>query len=118
MTARDIANRGLNRKFKLIPRGIEGIRPLAAQAGFKLVRFESAPLSEQAALRPDRLPFLALEASRRYGEHSKRAARGTALNDSALPRHRTARLPSAFGRPALVRLECKHGGGVIGASHL
>jgi hypothetical protein len=38
--------------FKLVPRGVEGFRPLAEQAGFELTRVEHTPLSDQVALRP------------------------------------------------------------------
>jgi len=39
-------------RFKLIPRGVEGIHALAEQAGLELRRFEHTPLSDQVALRP------------------------------------------------------------------
>jgi hypothetical protein len=38
--------------FKLVPRGIEGFAPLAAQAGFRIAKVESARLSDQVLLRP------------------------------------------------------------------
>jgi hypothetical protein len=38
--------------FKLYPRGIEGLAPLAAAAGFRVVKAEPAFLSEQVLLRP------------------------------------------------------------------
>lgn len=37
--------------FKVVPRGVEGFRPLAEQAGFELTRVEHTPLSDQVALR-------------------------------------------------------------------
>jgi hypothetical protein len=37
--------------FKVVPRGIEGFRPLAEQAGFELTRVEHTPLSDQVVLR-------------------------------------------------------------------
>jgi hypothetical protein len=39
-------------RFKLVPRGIEGFAPLAAQAGFRIAKVESARLSDQVLLRP------------------------------------------------------------------
>ena len=39
-------------RFKLIPRGVEGIHALAEQAGLELSRFEHTPLSDQVLLRP------------------------------------------------------------------
>lgn len=39
-------------KIKLIPRGIDGFAPLAAQAGFAIARAKSAVLSDQVLLRP------------------------------------------------------------------
>ncbi len=39
-------------QFKLIPRGLTGFAPLAARAGFAVVRAETAQLSEQVLLRP------------------------------------------------------------------
>jgi hypothetical protein len=38
-------------RFKLIPRGLAGFAPLAAQAGFRIAKVESALLSEQILLR-------------------------------------------------------------------
>lgn len=38
--------------FKLVPRGIAGFAPLAAEAGFRVVKVEQAFLSEQVLLRP------------------------------------------------------------------
>jgi hypothetical protein len=38
-------------RFKLIPRGIAGFTPLAAQAGFRVAKAQSAVLSEQVLLR-------------------------------------------------------------------
>lgn len=38
--------------FKLVPRGVEGFRPLAEKAGLELTRFEHTPLSDQVVLRP------------------------------------------------------------------
>ena len=42
-------------RFKLIPRGIEGFAPLAAQAGFRIAEVASAGLSDQVLLRPVRI---------------------------------------------------------------
>ena len=39
-------------RFKLVPRGLAGFAPLAAQAGFRVAKVESAMLSEQVLLRP------------------------------------------------------------------
>jgi hypothetical protein len=39
-------------RFKLVPRGIESFAPLAAQAGFRIAKVESARLSDQVLLRP------------------------------------------------------------------
>jgi hypothetical protein len=39
-------------KFKLIPRGIEGFRPLAARGGFAVAKAETAQLSDQVLLIP------------------------------------------------------------------
>jgi hypothetical protein len=39
-------------RFKLHPRGVEGFAPLAAAAGFRIVKAEHASLSEQVLLRP------------------------------------------------------------------
>ncbi len=39
-------------RFKLVPRRIAGFAPLAAQAGFRIIKSESALLSEQVLLRP------------------------------------------------------------------
>ena len=36
--------------FKVVPRGVEGFRPLAEQAGFELTRVEHTPLSDQVVL--------------------------------------------------------------------
>jgi hypothetical protein len=38
-------------RFKLIPRGVAGFAPLAAQAGFRIAKVESALLSDQVLLR-------------------------------------------------------------------
>jgi hypothetical protein len=38
--------------FKLIPRGLDGFRPLAERGGFRIARSESAPLGEQVLLEP------------------------------------------------------------------
>jgi hypothetical protein len=38
-------------RFKLIPRGIAGFTPLAAQAGWRIAKAQSALLSEQVLLR-------------------------------------------------------------------
>jgi hypothetical protein len=38
--------------FKLIPRGLEGFAPLAAQAGFNIAKVENAMLSDQVLLSP------------------------------------------------------------------
>jgi hypothetical protein len=38
-------------RFKLIPRGLAGFAPLAAQAGFRIAKVESALLSDQVLLR-------------------------------------------------------------------
>jgi hypothetical protein len=38
-------------RFKLIPRGLAGFAPLAAQAGFRIAKAESVLLSEQVLLR-------------------------------------------------------------------
>jgi hypothetical protein len=38
-------------RFKLVPRGIAGFAPLAAQAGFRIAKAQSALLSEQVLLR-------------------------------------------------------------------
>lgn len=39
-------------RFKIVPRGVEGIRPLAAQAGLELTRVEHTPLSDQVVFQP------------------------------------------------------------------
>jgi hypothetical protein len=39
-------------RFKLVPRGIAGFAPLAAQAGFRIAKVESALLSDQVLLHP------------------------------------------------------------------
>jgi hypothetical protein len=39
-------------RFKLVPRGLAGFAPLAAQAGFRIAKAESALLSDQVLLRP------------------------------------------------------------------
>ena len=39
-------------RFKLIPRGLQGFAPLAARAGWRVARTESAQLSEQVLLLP------------------------------------------------------------------
>jgi hypothetical protein len=39
-------------QFKLVPRGVEGFRPLADQAGFEVTRVEHTPLSKQVVLSP------------------------------------------------------------------
>jgi hypothetical protein len=39
-------------RFKLIPRGLEGFAPLAARAGYRIARAETAQLSDQVLLRP------------------------------------------------------------------
>ena len=39
-------------RFKLIPRGLQGFAPLAARAGWRVARAESAQLSEQVLLLP------------------------------------------------------------------
>jgi hypothetical protein len=39
-------------KFNLIPRGVEGLAPLAEQAGFRVHKHESALLTQQVLLRP------------------------------------------------------------------
>ncbi|HEY6259127.1 MAG TPA: hypothetical protein VIY51_25400 [Xanthobacteraceae bacterium] len=41
-------------RFKLVPRGIAGFAPLAAQAGFRVAKVESALISDQVLLRLDR----------------------------------------------------------------
>jgi hypothetical protein len=38
-------------RFKMVPRGIAGFAPLAAQAGFRVAKAQSALLSEQVLLR-------------------------------------------------------------------
>jgi hypothetical protein len=38
-------------RFKLVPRGVAGFTPLAAQAGFRIAKVESALLSDQVLLR-------------------------------------------------------------------
>ncbi len=38
--------------FKLIPRGLDGFRPLAERGGFRIVRSEPAPLGDQVLLCP------------------------------------------------------------------
>jgi hypothetical protein len=48
MRRRDIARSS----FKLHPRGVAGLAPLAAAAGFRVVKAEQAFLSEQVLLRP------------------------------------------------------------------
>jgi hypothetical protein len=50
--------------FKLVPRGLAGFAPLAAQAGFEIAEVQSALLSEQVLLRPRRDPAAAPEFSR------------------------------------------------------
>jgi hypothetical protein len=42
--------------FKLVPRGVEGIRPLAEKAGLELTRFEHTPLSDQVVFRRKGVP--------------------------------------------------------------
>ena len=37
--------------FKVVPRGVEGFRPLAEKTGFELIRVEHTPLSDQVVLR-------------------------------------------------------------------
>ncbi len=39
-------------RFKLVPRGLDGFRPLAARGGFRIVRSETAPLGDQVLLCP------------------------------------------------------------------
>jgi hypothetical protein len=39
-------------KFKLVPRGVEGFRPLAARGGFTIAKAETAQLSDQVLLIP------------------------------------------------------------------
>jgi hypothetical protein len=39
-------------RFKLVPRGLAGFAPLAAQAGFRIAKVEAALLSDQVLLRP------------------------------------------------------------------
>jgi len=41
-----------NTRFKLVPRGLEGFRPLAARGGFGIARSETAPLGDQVLLEP------------------------------------------------------------------
>ncbi len=43
--------------FRLHPRGVKGFAPLAAAAGFRVVKVEQAFLSEQVLLRPDAPSF-------------------------------------------------------------
>ncbi|HLH95816.1 MAG TPA: hypothetical protein VKW08_11950 [Xanthobacteraceae bacterium] len=39
-------------RLKLVPRGLEGFAPLAAQAGFRIAKSEAAMISDQVLLRP------------------------------------------------------------------
>jgi hypothetical protein len=39
-------------RFRLVPRGIAGFAPLAAQARFRIAKVKSVLLSEQVLLRP------------------------------------------------------------------
>jgi hypothetical protein len=41
-----------NTRFKLLPRGLDGFRPLAERGGFRIARSEAAPLGEQVLLEP------------------------------------------------------------------
>jgi hypothetical protein len=41
-----------NTRFKLVPRGLDGFRPLAARGGFRIARSEAAPLGDQVLLEP------------------------------------------------------------------
>jgi hypothetical protein len=41
-----------NTRFKLVPRGLEGFRPLAERGGFRIARSETAPLGDQVLLEP------------------------------------------------------------------
>jgi hypothetical protein len=41
-----------NTRFKLVPRGLEGFRPLAERGGFRIARSEAAPLGDQVLLEP------------------------------------------------------------------
>jgi hypothetical protein len=43
-------------RFKIVPRGVEGIRTLGDRAGLDLARFEHTPLSDQVAFRPKTVP--------------------------------------------------------------
>ncbi|WP_035355613.1 hypothetical protein [Edaphobacter aggregans] len=40
-------------RFQLVPRGLEGFRPLAEQTGYTIVRSEITPLSDHVLLRPN-----------------------------------------------------------------
>jgi hypothetical protein len=41
-----------NTRFKLVPRGLDGFRPLAERGGFRIARSEAAPLGNQVLLEP------------------------------------------------------------------
>jgi len=41
-----------NTRFKLVPRGLEGFRPLAERGGFRIARSETASLGDQVLLEP------------------------------------------------------------------
>jgi hypothetical protein len=41
-----------NTRFKLVPRGLDGFRPLAERGGFRIARSEAAPLGDQVLLEP------------------------------------------------------------------
>ena len=54
VTRADQARRRMiaNTRFKLVPRGLDGFAPLAARAGYTIVRTGAAMLSDQVLLRP------------------------------------------------------------------
>ena len=41
-----------NTRFRLVPRGLDGFRPLAERGGFRIARSEAAPLGDQVLLEP------------------------------------------------------------------
>jgi hypothetical protein len=41
-----------NTRFRLVPRGLEGFRPVAERGGFRIARIEAAPLGDQVLLEP------------------------------------------------------------------
>jgi hypothetical protein len=52
VTRVDTPRQVATRRFKLVPRGVDGFAPLAKRAGFNVARVEETPLSDQVLLRP------------------------------------------------------------------